>query len=130
MQLKTAFKMVVGLNLVQALARIIFAALGLSGGMGQFMQVPVSGLESSILAVGFLALGIAGMVSVLTVVSKKGYAIGTIATVSMATIVFDIYGLTFQPSAVIGFVVPLMSIGYIVLARRGTMVISSPSMGN
>jgi hypothetical protein len=65
----------------------------------------------------FLALGVAGLISVILAVRKHPAGVMSLAAVSVATIAFDIYGMTIQPTAAIGFVVPLVTLASIFLVR-------------
>ena len=117
MELKNVPKFIAGINLVQAAARLTFAAAGLAIGMQQFVDVPISGLDQTILELGFLTLGIIGAISVIAYATKKSWALNSMAVVSIATIAFDVWGMTIQPTAAIGFVVPAITLGYIFASR-------------
>jgi hypothetical protein len=112
------FKAVLGLNLLQAVLRLIFAIVSLNGGMGQFLNTPITSTESDILFAIFAILGVAGLISVYLV--SRGQTLGVMALgiVSVATIAFDLWGMTLQGTAAIGFVVPVITLVAIVLLRR------------
>ncbi len=119
MELKNASRIVASLNLAQAGARLAFALAGLGTGMQQFVEVPISALNQAVMEVSFLTLGIIGAVSVMGYATKKGWALKSMALVSIATIAFDIWGMTIQPTAAIGFVVPITTLGHILASRSG-----------
>ncbi len=118
MKSRNALRTVVGLNLAQAVARTAFAIIGLTSGLQQFADVPISTIDSAIMEIGFLGLGIAGAISVLGYASERDWTVKSIVAVNVATVAFDIWGLTIQPSAAIGFIVPILTLGYFLVMRH------------
>ena len=114
MEIKTTLIFVIGLNLAQAIARLTFAFLGLNTGMQQFLDVPITSLDSTVLFSGFTALGMAGLVSVFGLTTNQRWGMVSMIMVSLATFAFDAWGITIQPTAAIGFIVPFVTLAYII----------------
>lgn len=99
--------------LVQSVGRLYFAILGTPGGMGQFLDAPVSYETSLVMYVMFLLLGVLGLVAAISLFGRWRWGLPATLLASVATIVFDMWGLTVQFTAAIGFIVPAISIIYI-----------------
>jgi uncharacterized membrane protein (DUF2068 family) len=108
---------VVLLNFLQAFGRLLFAILGVQGGIDQFLDVPVSDMTSLILHIMFFFLGLAGLIAAYGLWKKVTWGVWAIILVSVITILFDIWGFTIQKTAAIGFFVPLVSLGYLYFRR-------------
>ncbi len=117
MKMKTMLKFTLGLNLAQAIARLAFVVIGLDSGMQQFIDVQISSSERTVLLSGFAFLGIMGLISVIGMVTERAWGTLSLVLVSIATIAFDIWGMTIQSSAAIGLIVPIISLAYVVYAR-------------
>ena len=111
------FKAVLGLNLLQAVLRLIFAVVSLNGGMGQFLNEPITSTDSDILLAMFAILGVAGLISVYLVSRRQKLGVMALGAVSVATIAFDLWGMNLQGTAAIGFVVPAITLVAILLVR-------------
>lgn len=109
--------LVVFLNVLQSVGRLLFAFLGMSGGIDQFLDVPVSYTTSLILHVMFFFLGISGLFAAYGLWKRQKWGFWGIIFVSAATIIFDVWGITIQITAALGFIVPILSIGYLYLKR-------------
>jgi len=105
--------LVVVLWILQSVGRLSFAILGMPGGMGQFLDVPVSYTTSLVMFVMFLFLGICGLVATFGLLRKQKWGFWGTILFSVATIIFDIWGLTIQYTAALGFIVPAISILYL-----------------
>lgn len=105
--------LVVVLWLFQSVGRLSFAILGTPGGMGQFLDVLISYTTSLIMFVMFLFLGVCGFVATFGLWRNQKWGFWGTILVSVATIAFDIWGLTIQFTAAIGFIVPSISILYL-----------------
>lgn len=99
--------------LIQSFGRIYFAAAGTPDGMGKFLDAPVSYITSLMLFTMFLLLGILGLVAALGLLARRKWGFWTAIIASVATIIFDIWGITIQYTAAIGFIVPAISILYL-----------------
>jgi len=98
---------------LQSVGRLYFAFIGMPGGMGQFLDVPISYATSLVMFVMFLFLGVCGFVAVFGLWRKQKWGFWGTVLVSVATIAFDVWGLTIQFTAAIGFIVPAISILYL-----------------
>lgn len=102
---------------LQSFGRLYFAILGKPEGMGQFLDVPVSYTTSLVMFIMFLALGVLGLIAAFGLWRRQKWGYWTTIFVSFATITFDIWGLTIQYTAAIGFMVPAISILYLYLKK-------------
>lgn len=103
--------------LVQSVGRLYFAILGMPEGMSRFLDVPISYETSLVIFVMFLLLGVLGLVAVVGLFGKRRWGLRATLLVSVATIVFDTWGLTVQFTAAIGFIVPVISIIFLYWKR-------------
>lgn len=99
--------------LIQSLGRLSFAILGKPEGMGQFLDVPISYATSLVMFVMFLLLGICGLIAAFGLLMRQKWGFWSTMAVSVATITFDIWGITIQYTAALGFIVPAISIFYL-----------------
>ncbi|MEM3549958.1 MAG: hypothetical protein QXN87_02745 [Candidatus Bathyarchaeia archaeon] len=102
--------------IVQSVGRLCFAAFGTPEGMGQFLDSPISPTTSIILFVMFLFLGVLGLIAAFGLLAGRKWGFWSTMLASIATIAFDIWGLTIQITAAIGLIVPALSI--IMLYRK------------
>ena len=101
---------VTGLNLIQAIARIWFVYIMLTGGIGEFLEVSISTMTLNMIGAMFLLLGVAGVASVFAMLMRKSWALKALLAVNILTIILDVWGITVQSSAFLGFIVPLLTI--------------------
>ncbi len=127
MKMKTMFKFTLGLNLAQAIARLAFVVIGLDSGMQQFIDVQISSSERTVLLSGFAFLGIMGLISVIGMVTERAWGTLSLVLMSIATIAFDIWGMTIQSSAAIGLIVPIISLAHVVYARYASVDVKENS---
>jgi len=99
--------------LIQSIGRLSFATIGKPEGMGQFLDVPISYETSLVMFTMFLFLGICGFIATFGLLAKLKWGFWTMIFASIATIAFDLWGLTIQYTAALGFVVPAISIIYL-----------------
>jgi hypothetical protein len=114
---KKSLRVVILLNFLQALGRLFFAVFGLRGGIDQFLDVPVSHTTSLILHAMFFLLGASGLVAAYGLLRRWTWGFWAVVSVSVITIIFDTWGFTIQKTAAAGFVVPIISLGYLYLKR-------------
>ena len=112
------FLSVVAANTAQFLGRLGFAIAGLDGGMDRFLDGPATFGTVATIQVMFFALGIAGVPATLGFALRKEWGTLAVILVSAATIAFDIWGFTLQPTAALGFVVPAVSLAYVGITDR------------
>jgi len=96
--------------LLQSIGRIFFAILGTPTGMGQFLNTPIPNLISLILFIMFLSLGVFGLITAFGLLTRRKWGFWSTMLVSISTILFDLWGLTVQSSAALGFIIPVISI--------------------
>lgn len=98
--------------IIQSVGRLYFALSGKPEGMGQFLDTPISYETSLIMFIMFLSLGIFGLAAVLGLLIRKKWGFWGTILVSIVTIAFDIWGVTIQFTAALGFIVPIISLAY------------------
>lgn len=98
-----------------AILRVLFGYMAASG--VELLDVPVSQSTMNVIIIIFLFLGVSGVVVAAGFWQMKrwGY-LGTIIVI-VVTIFFDIWGMTLQYTAVLGFVVPTMVLIYLLMNR-------------
>jgi hypothetical protein len=109
--------------LVQSVGRLYFAVLGAPGGMSRFLDAPVSYETSLVMFVMFLLLGVLGLIAAIGLFGRRKWGLPATLLASAATIVFDMWGLTVQFTAAIGFIVPAISIIYLFFKRTRLLAI-------
>ncbi|MFW9944656.1 MAG: hypothetical protein ACFFB7_06630 [Candidatus Sifarchaeia archaeon] len=102
--------------------RLCFAYLSMTG--TQLLDVHVSQLTVQLLDLMFISLGVGGLIVAAGLwLNTRWGLVGTLA-VSVATIVFDVWGLTIQVTAALGFIVPVMAIGYLLVVKPRLAVLT------
>ncbi|MBI0582952.1 MAG: hypothetical protein ISF22_01860 [Methanomassiliicoccus sp.] len=112
------------LGAVQAALRTYFglSGAGLLGAAARdqvlaLIETPVSN-EMLVIIAPFLILGLAGAAATASLAMGRQWGVQATVAVSVATIVYDMYAaLTVQSSAVIGLVVPVITITYLAIKR-------------
>lgn len=112
------FLFVVAANTAQFLGRLGFAIAGLDGGIDRFLDGPAPAWTVVTMHVMFFSLGIAGVPATLGFALRGTWGTRAVILVSAATVAFDIWGFTLQPSAALGFVVPAVSLAYLGIMDR------------
>ena len=98
-----------------AMLRILFGSMAASG--VELLDVPVIQSTMNTLVTIFLFLGVSGLiVSVGFWQMKRWGFLGTIMVI-VGTICFDIWGITLQYTAAMGFVVPTMVLIYLLMNK-------------
>ncbi|MEM3581221.1 MAG: hypothetical protein QXH40_00755 [Candidatus Bathyarchaeia archaeon] len=115
---------VVFLWIIQSVGRLCFAVVGTPGGMGQFLDTPISNEVSVILFMMFMFLGVLGLVAAFGLLAERRWGFWSTVLASVATIAFDIWGLTIQLTAAIGLIVPIISMG--ILYFKKEQVLAAP----
>ena len=123
-ELTLPLKAVAGLNLLQAAARLWFVYVIQSGGIGEFLEVPLGSGTLTAISAMFLRLGVAGIVSVVGFVRKKEWGLTAVLAVNGLTVLFDVWGYTVQSSALLGLLVPGLT-ALLVLRERGKLKAST-----
>lgn len=108
-----ALGFVVFINLVVAIGRLGFAISGFNGGIEKFLDVPVLEVTAIFLHAMFLSLGLIGLVATAGLALGRVWGFRLVAYMSAATIFFDLYGVTIQGSAAMGFIAPTVTLIYL-----------------
>lgn len=110
-----AFLVVLLAWLGNAVLRVFFGYLMVTG--AKLLDVPVTQGMLDVLIAAFLFLGIMGLVTSIGLWTMKrwGYY-GTLLLV-LSTIIFDVWGITIQFTAVMGFAVPILTLTYLAWDR-------------
>jgi hypothetical protein len=113
---KRVFLIVLLLWVLNAAARIGFGVLTITE--GSLLDVEVALMVEQTITVMFLALGVFGFLATPGLILQKDWGIQLALAVSLATIGFDVWGVTIQFTAAMGFIVPAVMLVY--LARRSS----------
>jgi hypothetical protein len=108
--------LVAGLSLLQAILRVEFAYIGTTEMINECLTTPVSSATQQVINVVFLLLGLGGFLSAYGLWSMRGWGLMASALVCLATLAFDVWGMTIQSSAAIGFILTAL---ILVLLYRG-----------
>lgn len=84
--------------------RIYFGILNITE--GSMLDVSVSPIVLQFIVVMFFILGVNGFITTLGLWQMKKWGFNGVILVSIATIIFDIWGVTIQFTAALGFFVP------------------------
>ena len=104
------YRSILVLNLVYGVLRIYFAYLGTTEAIKEFLTVAVSPTTMTIINAMFLLLGVGGLIASIGMFLKTSWSINALVLVSLANILFDIWGYTIQSTAALGVVVPVITL--------------------
>ena len=104
---------------LQSALRLIFGYINVT--VGSLLDVEVSHTVFQTLVLMFFLLGISGFIGTFGLWRMKKWGFWGIILVSSATIIFDIWGVTIQFTAAMGFIVPVLSILYL-FARKSNLL--------
>jgi uncharacterized membrane protein (DUF2068 family) len=90
---------------------------------GGLLDVEVAQITVQIINTMFFLLGVLGCIAVVGLLMRRKWGIWATVFVSILTILFDIWGVTIQFTAAMGFVVPVISL-LILLAKRSQLQVS------
>ena len=110
MERTKSFAFVAFLWIINALLRIVF---GVMSSQGSLLDNPVPLIIDQILIIVFLILGILGFITAYGLLKLELWGIQGVVIVSLLTIIFDIWGITIQFTAALGFIVPAISLLYL-----------------
>ena len=96
---------------------MLFTYIGTTDMIKEFLTTPVTEQTMMIINISFLILGLAGLISSLSLITRKKWGILSATIVSSATIIFDIWGVTIQSTASMGFIVPIVTLVYFYILR-------------
>lgn len=95
---------------MNSLLRITF---GLMSMQGSLLDNPVPLIVEQFLIVSFLTLGVLGFITSYGLVKLEKWGMLGVVAVSFLTIGFDIYGMTLQFTAALGFIAPAIALLYL-----------------
>ena len=104
------YRSILVLNLILSVLRIYFAYLGTTEAIKEFLTVAVSPTTMTIINALFLLLGVGGLIASIGMILKTSWSIKAIVILSLANIIFDVWGYTIQYTAVLGVVVPIITL--------------------
>lgn len=104
------YRVILVLNLLLGVLRIYFAYLGTTESIKEFLTVAISSTTMTIINAMFLLLGVSSLIASIGMILKKSWSINAMVLVSLANIIFDIWGYTIQYTAALGVVVPVITL--------------------
>jgi len=104
------YQAILVLNLLLGIFRIYFAYLGTTEAIKDFLTVAVPPATMAIINAVFLLLGVGGFIASIGMFMKTSWSIKAMVLVSLATILFDIWGYTLQFTAALGVIVPVITL--------------------
>ena len=105
------FAFVAFLWLMNALLRVVF---GMMSTQGSLLDIPVPLIIDQILIVMFFILGLLGFITSYGFMKLERWGFQGVVLVSLLTILFDIWGITIQFTAALGFIVPAVVLLFII----------------
>lgn len=105
------FAFVAFLWLMNSLLRIVF---GLMSTQGSLLDNPVPLIMDQTIIAMFLILGVLGFVTFYGLVRLEQWGLQGVVVVSLLTILFDIWGVTIQFTAALGFIVPTIALLFLI----------------
>ena len=105
------FAFVSFLWITNALLRLVFSAMSTQGSL---LDNPVPLIIDQLLIVMFLMLGIIGFITAYGFLKLELWGFQGVMICSLITIIFDIWGMTIQFTAALGFIVPAVALLFIV----------------
>ncbi|MHA1786487.1 MAG: hypothetical protein ACTSVE_14975, partial [Candidatus Helarchaeota archaeon] len=100
------FIFIILLWILNSFLRIFFGCINLT--VGSMLDEPVHPLILQFIIVMFLLLGVSGAVTTFGLMQLRKWGVYGAILVSMVTISFDIWGITIQFTAAMGFFVPII----------------------
>lgn len=104
------------LSVLQSVFRLVFFYMGVTG--AELLEVEITSSAMQLINMMFLLIGVAGMITVFGLYRMKRWGYWGTVLLSVVTIVFDIWGLTIQFTAVMGVVLPVTFIMYLYFKRE------------
>ncbi len=101
--------------LVNAVLRVLLGYLMVTG--NQLLDVPVAQGTLDVLIAAFLFLGITGLITSIGLWTMKRWGYYGTVLLILSTVVFDVWGITIQFTAAMGFVVPVIVLAHLALNR-------------
>jgi hypothetical protein len=115
------FLIVLLLWILNAAARIGFGVMTIT--QGSLLDVEVALIVEQTITVMFLTLGLFGFLVVPGLALQKTWGIQMAVAVSLATIGFDVWGVSIQFTAAMGFIVPAVMLVYLARCSSTSKVV-------
>ncbi len=96
--------------IMNALLRIVF---GLMSTQGSLLDEPVPLIINQVIIIMFLILGVLGFITSYGFLKLENWGVKGVVFVSILTILFDVWGITIQFTAALGFIVPSIMLLYL-----------------
>jgi hypothetical protein len=109
------FHIVLLLWVLNATARIVFGIMTITEGSLLDVVVPLA--TENTITVMFLTLGALGFIVTPGLALQRDWGLKLALLASLLTIGFDVWGMTIQFTAAMGFIVPMVMIVYIVVKK-------------
>ncbi|MHA1671311.1 MAG: hypothetical protein ACTSV5_12155, partial [Promethearchaeota archaeon] len=106
-----SFILIFLLWLLNSYLRIYFGILNITE--GSMLDVTVSPIIIQFIIVMFFILGVSGFITTLGLWQMNKWGFISVILVSIATIIFDIWGITIQFTAALGFFTPVIVLIYL-----------------
>lgn len=104
------YRSILVLNLILGVLRIYFAYLGTTEAIKEFLTVAVSPTTMTIINALFLLLDVGGLIASIGMILKTSWSIKAVVLISVVNVLFDVWGYTIQSTAVLGVVVPVITL--------------------
>ena len=108
--------LVVALSILQSAFRLVFFYMGVTG--AELLEVEITSSAMQLINMMFLLIGVVGIITAFGLYRMKRWGYWGTILLSVVTIVFDVWGLTIQFTAVMGIVLPLAFIAYLYFKRE------------
>lgn len=95
--------------------RFVFGVMSITE--GNLLDIEVAVIVTQTITVMFIALGILGLAAILGMLLMKSWGFKIALVTSLITIAFDIWGVTLQFTAAMGFIVPAVMLVYLGMHR-------------
>ena len=105
------------LMLMQSIFRLFFVGIMLIGEIDRFLKSDISTFTLNLLAIIFFFLGVTGLIISYGIWEKTMWGYWGTVFHSILTILFDIWGLTIQRTAIMGFIPPIIFLAILYLNR-------------
>ena len=106
---------VLSLWILTAALRIIFGIISTMEGTLLDVEVPLVVVQT--INIMFLVLGVTGIIAAIGLVKIRVWGYQATVLVSCITIIFDIWGVMIQVTAVMGFIMPVIALVYFIPNR-------------
>lgn len=96
------------LSVLQSIFRFVFFYLGMTG--AALLEVEIASSTQQIIMIIFLLIGVSGLITAFGLYQMRNGGYWGTVLLSAFIIIFDIWGLTIQQTAAMGFILPVISL--------------------